>query len=422
MNGGDKPAADESRVEARIRRRLILFVHGFDPRGLAKPYEILREELPKYAERNKVEGTLGAVETPVPAEPWLKRWRVGLGEGSSAVETTFEFLGWQDLIPRYRPFRFLRLGLASIATFYIMLWKQVFQRLPRYGWSHFGFAAVPFLGVSLYIAAMAGAVGLGFALGSANGWQGAIVGTAAGVAVAAAIYALTLWIEPTIYFWYLMALWTFQRRQGSRHGIPELEERFDRLADHALRIAADPGFDEVLMVGVSHGGTCGIEIVGRMLERDPGLASLRGGKGGGLAFVTLGTQPSMTAWFGPRPGFQRALRAILASPAVAWFFYTLRGDIMASDRYDPVADTPLDPAGLDPDKLVRYRINLKRMLGEEASRALGWRFLPIHLQYLMASPTGDEYDFLALTSAGRPFRLAANAWRQRALESRGCEG
>jgi hypothetical protein len=422
MIAGITPDAKEGKTEARIRRRLVLFVHGFDPRGAEKPYAILREELPKYGKLNGVAATLSAVETPLPDQPRLKRWRVTLADAGSEVETVFEFLGWQDLIPRYRPFRFIRLTLASIATFYVMLWKGIFHRLPRYGWSHFGFAAVPFLGVSLYIGVIVGAVVLGFAVGASYGTGGAVVGTALGVVVAAGFYTWTVSIDGSVYFWFLMALWTFQRRQGGRGGILALEQRLDQLAEHALRTAADPAFDEVVMVCVSHGGYCGIEIVGRMLGRDPDLASLRGGKGGGLALVTLGSQPSMTAWFGPRPGFRKALRAILASPAVDWFFYTLRGDIMAAGRYDPIADTPLDPSGLDATKPFRHHIHLKRMLGEGSSRALGWRFLPIHLQYLMASATGEEHDFVALTCASRPFRSAAATWRERALESKKREG
>ncbi|HZP21696.1 MAG TPA: hypothetical protein VFB16_15995 [Bauldia sp.] len=402
----------------------MLFVHGFDPRGIERPYHILSAELPKYGARTGTAVGQSRLETPDRAKPWLKRWTVTVDEGDGATETRFEFLDWQDLIPRRREFRFFKLSLAAIATFYVMLWKGVFYRLARYGWSHFGFVAVPFAAVALYIGLIVAAPVAGYFIGRDFGGWGAAAGLALGLLAAAVFYRLTLWIDRGAHFWFLMAFWAFQREQGSRRGMPVLAARFDRLAEHALHVADEWRPDEAILVGVSHGGICAIDILGRMFERDPGLAALASAadrEGRRLAFLTLGSLPSLLDSMGPNPGLRAATAKLLASPLVDWHYYTARGDIMTSDRYDPFRDLGRRPTPAEAARFISFRILLKPMLGE-AEAALGWRFITKHLQYLMASVTGEEYDFFALTCTGTPFRTAAAAWRSRALASRTGDG
>jgi hypothetical protein len=58
------------------------------------------------------------------------------------------------------------------------------------------------------------------------------------------------------------------------------------------------------------------------------------------------------------------------------------------------------------------------MLTPERMRALGWNFLWLHLHYLMASETGEEHDFFAITCTSEPTLRASAAWRARALAAR----
>jgi len=126
----------------------------------------------------------------------------------------------------------------------------------------------------------------------------------------------------------------------------------------------------------------------------------------------------VTSWFGPRASFVKAISAVLQSRAIEWIAYTIRGDIMTVGRYDPIRDVGLDPKTVEPDRITYHRIYIKRMLSPDSMQALRGKFLWLHLHYLMASETGEEHDFFALTCTRRPTLRASAAWRKRAVASR----
>src|SRR4051812_41469119 len=115
MIGDDAAAplrAPATQGEATIARRLVLFIHGFDPRGVKLPYANFLREFEKHKRLTGAAGAVTPIEAPPPDKPWLKRWRVSLAEpGAEPVETVFDFLEWQDLIPRRKPFRAVRMSL-----------------------------------------------------------------------------------------------------------------------------------------------------------------------------------------------------------------------------------------------------------------------------------------------------------------------
>jgi hypothetical protein len=398
--------------QGRVARRLAIFVHGFDPRGVKMPYSNFLREIEKFKQRTGARATVSAIETPPAGKPWLKRWRVNLEEPDTApVETVFDFLEWQDLIPRRRPFRFFRMTVVGFATFFAMLRRGIFFKMAGYSKSHGALGIFPFVALAVYVLVMWTLVWAGFTLAHPYGLIATLVGTAIGVAAAAGFYLWTVRIDRYLHVWFSISLWSFQWRHGGR-GDPAVAARFAAFADHALTELSDPGYDDVALIAVSTAGYYTIEMLGEMLERDPGLAGRK------IAFFTFGGQPSVTSWFGPRQTFVRGISAVLRSPAVEWIAYTIRGDIMTVADYDPFRDVGLDPKVLDRRKIIHHRINLKRMLTPEHMKALGWNFLWLHLHYLMASETGEEHDFFALTCTGDPTLAAAAVWRARALAAR----
>jgi hypothetical protein len=149
-----------------------------------------------------------------------------------------------------------------------------------------------------------------------------------------------------------------------------------------------------------------------MLERDPRLAGRK------VAFLTLGGQPSVTSWFGPRASFVKAITAVLKSRVIEWIAYTIRGDIMTVAQYDPFRDVGLDPKAIGGRTIIHHRIYIKRMLSPASMQALRWKFLWLHLHYLMASETGEEHDFFSLTCTRMPTLRASAIWRKQAIAAR----
>jgi hypothetical protein len=398
--------------EKKVARRLVLFVHGFDPRGVKMPYSNFLKEFEKHKRLTGAEGTVSAIAPSPPDKPWLKRWRAVLSEPDAApVETVFDFLEWQDLIPRRRPFRFVRMSFAGITTFFAMLRRGIHFKMGGYARSHGALGVFPFVMLALYLWIMATLVWAGFILARPYGPVATALGTAIGAGLAAAFYVWTVRIDRLLFVWFAIALWNFQWRHGGR-GDPAVTARFAAFADHALERLADRSFDEVVVVAVSTAGYYTIEMLGHMLERDPRLAGRK------IAFLTFGGQPSITSWFGPRPSFVKAISAVLRSRAIEWIAYTIRGDVMTVAEYDPFRDVGLDPKAFDRGKIIHHRIYIKRMLTPERMRALGWNFLWLHLHYLMASETGEEHDFFAITCTSVPTLSASAAWRALALAAR----
>jgi hypothetical protein len=413
MTGSPAPTAGAAAAADQVvARRLVLFVHGFDPRGVAMPYSNFLREFEKHKKLTGGKGAVSAIEPPPPGKPWLKRWRVELSEpGEPPVETVVDFLEWQDLIPRRRPFRFFRLSFAAILTFFVMLRRGIHLKMGRYARSHGALGIFPFATLAIYLWIMASLVWAGFAIGRPYGTLAAAAGVAIGAALAAGFYRWTVYLDRYLFVWFALALWHLQWRHGGR-GYPALAARFAAFADHALDRLRDKSFDDVVVVAVSTAGYYAIEMLGRMIERDPRLGGRR------VAFLTLGGQPSITSWFGPRRSFVEAISAVLRSDAVTWIAYTIRGDIMTVAEYDPFRDLGLDRTAFPRGGIVHHRIHIKRMLTPERVRALGWNFLWLHLHYLMASETGEEHDFFALTCGSSPTLHAAAAWRARALAAR----
>jgi hypothetical protein len=395
-----------------IRSRLVLFVHGFDPRGLKLPYAIFATEIERHKARTGATGSVSPVSRPDPSRPWLKRWSARLAEPESAeVETIFDFLEWQDLIPRRKPFRFLRMTAAGIATFFAMLRYGIYPKMRAYARSHVAFGVFPFAFLALYLLVMGCLVWTGYSLGRPHGLGYAALGTAIGIAAAAAFYWLTLRLDRILYVWYSIALWNFQWRHGSR-GMPGVDARFDEFGKYLSEKLRDPAYDEVVLIAVSTGAYYCVEMLGPLLARDPTLG------GRTLPFLSFGSQPAITSWFGPRPRFVEGMRAIFSGNAVPWRAYAIRGDFMSALGYDPFREGFLDRNVHDPRTVTHHNIDLKRMVTPATRRSLGWKFLVIHLYYLRAGETGEEHDFFALLCGPRPVIEEAEAWRARARAAR----
>jgi len=198
-----------------VRRRLAVYISGFDPRGHKFFFPIFRDQLQQHAARKGIAAATGEVEAPPPDKPWLKRWRATLDDGAGEVETVIDFLEWQDLIPRRKRFRFLRTTGAGIATLWDMITKGVFRRLRLYGRSHLMLALYPFVFLVINLAIMAALVVAGLVIGGRHGLGFALLGALAGGLAAGGWYWLTRRLERRTFAWFSLDFWSFQRAQGS---------------------------------------------------------------------------------------------------------------------------------------------------------------------------------------------------------------
>ena len=110
------------------------------------------------------------------------------------------------------------------------------------------------------------------------------------------------------------------------------------------------------------------------------------------------------------------MRAIFSGRAVHWHAYAIRGDFMSAVGYDPHREGYLEPALRAGNPITHHTLHLKRMVTPATRKALGWKFLDIHLYYLNAGETGEEHDFFALLCGPRPVEEEAAAWHGQARQ------
>jgi hypothetical protein len=385
-----------------VRRRLAVYIGGFDLRGHKFHYTTFRDQLAQHAARKGITAATSAAKRPLAGKPWLKRWQADIDDEEGTVETVVDFLQWQDLIPRRRRFWFLQTTAAGIATFWTMVTKGIFRRLRNYGRSQLAFALYPFLALILNLAIMTAMAVGGFLALRGYGLGYGALGAVAGALFAAGWYWLTRRIDQRTFAWFLLEMWLFQRAHGSRE-LPALAHRVDAFADYVLARMADESFDEVVVLALSAGGYHSIDLVGAMLARDPDFKQV----GRRLSLVTFGVAPPAWGWFGPTERFKKAIERVLMSPAVDWVNFVIRRDAMALANFNPVRDFGLDSELYDWKKIRERRIDLKRMLRPETVKALRGSIFRKHIHYMMASETGEEHDFFDVICSRKPVVKAA---------------
>jgi len=58
-----RPVRPEIRVHVRVQHRHIIYVQGYDPRGLAQYYRMFRTELRKFGRLYQLNATIGRPQT-----------------------------------------------------------------------------------------------------------------------------------------------------------------------------------------------------------------------------------------------------------------------------------------------------------------------------------------------------------------------
>ena len=81
-----------------VRRRLIVYVQGYDPRGLPEYYRMFRQEFRKMLALYGLGGEVGkAVNDP---NRFIASWTIATHGPGWDVDTRYMFLRWEDIIRR----------------------------------------------------------------------------------------------------------------------------------------------------------------------------------------------------------------------------------------------------------------------------------------------------------------------------------
>lgn len=398
----DTDIAGQDAVAAKIFRRHVFYIPGYDPIHPRRYRELYRKEGADQAALSGYELTLKPRRGQGPYG-----WQVESRIEGHLSEAEIEVLVWSDIV---------RDSMSNSIP-------ATYGQLLRTAWAYIGSGAlfrlmrlrkgpviaalypIVFLILQLWLALLLGAL-VAWALHAgivALAATGTLPQTAAGVLTAvlgggAALICVVLalrWFKARdgkVFAYYLMHDYAYSARHGGANP-PELEARMAEFGA-AIRRALTTGVDEVLVVGHSSGAHLGVSILADLIR-----AGLPQGHPP-LSFLSLGQVVPMVSFL-PGAGRLRGDLAYLSTrEEITWVDVTAPGDGCAFALCDPVAVSGVAPPG------QRWPLVLSAAFTQSLSPArwkeLRWRFFRLHFQYLCAFDRPRDYDYFQITAGPIP--------------------
>lgn len=398
-------------MKSAVRGRHVFYISGFDPKGPAHYHRL-------YGEQAALAGAVGGYRVDVgkrrKVSEHVAAWSLGYRASAQApveVETTVEFLRWDDIVREHWPRNPAVLAWDLVLTTALYLRTGALWTMFKLAWPPVVALVVPFLILLALVLALPVAATAGWWVTRASGsWAAGVVSAVAlfGIAFAAATVA-----EKRLNMQWLLRSYAFTGRQGTR-GWPVLEERLDLFAqtivDQAQRTGPPPGrpsampdhtpspsadskaCDEILIVAHSSGSIMATAALARALVLDPQLAQ----RGPRLSLLTLGQWSPLLSSLPTATRFRAELERLAREPGLDWVDFTAPPDGCCFALTDPIA-----AAGLWPVRPAHPRLLSPRFaaLFSPATYAdIKRDRFRLHFQYLMASELPGEYDYTAITA------------------------
>lgn len=383
-----------------VRRRLALYLSGFDPQGPAHYHQLYSTEAARQAQAS---GHTLEVGRRRKASEHIAWWEVqGRTDGATEpVSTRYEFLRWDDVVrdywPRGRWALFQRTLLATRA----MWGNGVMWRAMKTSWPMFVAIALPGAMIVLLGLLLLGLLTAALGLASADHLGGAVALVALGLPALA--WFGTVAERRTNMAWLMRSL-ACLAEQG-RGQTPDLEARLDHFADHLAAQLRAGTWDEVLLIGHSSGAMMAMIVAARALQRleAQGMATAPA-----LSLLTLGHCSPLLSYQPEADPFRAELRTLHRAQGTAlhWVDYGAPPDGCCFPLVDPTAPAwvgvpPHERTGAPP-KLLNPRF--AQHFTPATYQAVRQDKFRCHFQYLMATECPGDYDYFALTAG--PLTLA----------------
>jgi len=152
----------------RVQHRHIVYVQGYDPRGLAQYYRMFRTELRKFDRLYQLTTTISRPQTAPDGE--RASWSIETKADDWQTRTSYDFLRFEDLIQRDLAAPILGTVLRAIWIYWRLVFRGTIARFWKANWRFATFITYPHvlllaealcsLGIALGIAAGMNAVGI----------------------------------------------------------------------------------------------------------------------------------------------------------------------------------------------------------------------------------------------------------------------
>lgn len=412
-----------SKGKAKVQRRRVFYIPGYDPHPPRRYRELYRTESAKQS-------VISGYRIEQKSDRSDTGWRVRAEMEGAQVQSRIDVLVWHDLVQASMQVGIFGTYMALVKTVWIYLSTGTFRRL---SWLSKGpvLAALYPVGMLLgqLVAAVLGAsVVAGFAgyltflggefltglLGFAPD-TGGFVWTLVGAAVFWSIFlpvtlAALRWFKSKdnrIYAYYLMHDFAYTAsRRGAYPG--EIEARLHEFR-HRIEAALRDDIDEVLIVGHSSGAQMAVSIVADILR----LKRFQG-TGPALSLLTLGQVIPMISFLPEARRLRRDLRLLASAEEITWIDVSAPGDGCSFALSDPVAVSGVAPRGQQWPLIMSAAFS--QTLKPETLKALRHRYFRLHFQYLCAFDNPGDYDYFSITAG--PQTLGARFRGRRPSQNR----
>jgi pimeloyl-ACP methyl ester carboxylesterase len=388
---GQTKLRSERRVDT-VRRRHVLYVEGYDPRGAEAYYQLFAHSCDRFRKTWPVEQTLDPLK--IDSDDFA-HWSLTTKSASWQVATRYDFLRLERHIraAMYGPAvpQIVR-GLGWLIDDVV---SGTMWRIFRSSW-RFGVHLLSIQVLLLTWLALSAVIGLAAASVLSNSF-GAPLAIAAGLAAAtAALFAL----KPLAHRWFvgqITSCWATLRRFG--RGQPTwLDDTIEAGAHRLVAAGAENDTDELVLVGHSTGSVIAAAIMARALALDPDLGRRRAR----LVLLTLGAVMPAVALHPAANRMRDIIKRLAGESTLEWIECQSRKDVMNFEGFDPV-----EGVGVHVEKRhnpLLWSVRFKEMVSPEYYQRLRWSFFRMHFQYINAGDRRTAHDYILLIAG--PVALA----------------
>ena len=364
-----------------VRRRLVLYIPGYDPVPPRRYRELYRRQSAKQA-------AISGFETALRPKLGSGRfgWHVEAVIDGQTVRTDFEILPWSDLVRSSMAQGIVATYRQLLSTVWIYVASGTFWRLARLRKGPVLAALYPIVMLMLQLA-LALVLGAGVAAGFwglVSPWLAPLGGLAVGL-----VLLLFRREDGRIFAYYLMHDFAFSAQ--AKGAYPAALEA--RLAVFARAVAEglQRDVDEVLVVGHSSGAYLAVSVLADVLRASPLSPD-----GPALNFLSLGQVVPMVSFLPNAVRLRGDLQYLAGCDPLSWVDVTALGDVCAFALCDPVAVTGVSPV---PQYWpIVFSAAFSQTLAPARWRRIRWRFLRVHFQYMCAFDSPNDYDYFQITA------------------------
>ena len=372
----------------RVQHRHIIYVQGYDPRGLAQYYRMFRTELRKFGRLYRLTATISRPQSTPDGE--TASWTIETKASEWQTRTSYDFLRFEDLIQR-------DLAAPIWSTVFqavLIYWRLVFSgTIARFWKAHWRFAT--FITYPHFLLLIEAMLALGLAFAFEKGLEAIGIPKLLAIAAAATAFVTVLgsalkYTENATYLLYLLSdtIWTWQFSHRQRL---DWDQRIDRFAQYIVKVACSSQAEEIVVVGHSSGSFLGTEILARALKLDPDLAR----HGPRVVLLTIGGNFPIVGFHAVSEDFRDHLRLLAIEPSIDWIDCQSRKDVMNFYPFDPIGGHGIDVGSARRNPTI-VPVRFREIIRLEHYDLFRWKFFRVHFQFVMANERPHAYDFFMI--------------------------